>query len=181
MHVGTASAASASRIKRLNSLSSSNLGLETRFDARNRSCGATRFTAKEMQSVGGFSLQFGVHRFACFACDVFNNVSSQHRLHLLRLELTLQHQSLFTVNGTRGTQLSKQELNQVLWVSLQNRSNVLDVGKQRLLRTFSLTHWWRNLELGAASVTSQLRVVLFQNSEKPRQEELVWQAKGSLY
>lgn len=62
--------------KALHSLSLSDLRLETGLDGRHRSGGSTCFTAQEMQSVGGLSLQFGVHRLTCLTRHILKNVTS---------------------------------------------------------------------------------------------------------
>ena len=100
------------------SLSAPNLCLETGLDTGDRSGGATSLTAQEVQSVRRLPLQLRVDRFTGSTSDVLQNVSSDHGLDLVRLELTLQDQSLFTIDGAGGTQFSEQELNQVLRISL---------------------------------------------------------------
>lgn len=110
-----------------------------------------------------------IWRAACLARDVLDNVSAKNVLDLLLLETTLDDQSAFTSHGTAGTQLSEQELCDVLFCTFHPLANLGDVGKDGLLVAFTETLRWRNLIAPGTGVgeVGMLRVEL---REEPVEE-----------
>lgn len=107
--------------------------LETGLDARHRTTGAACFTLEEVES--GVFLEDRVRGTTGVAGDVLLDVSTEDVLDLLGLEATLDDQLRVSVNGTTGTQLSEQKVQQMLLLSVQHFANLCEVGERRLLRT----------------------------------------------
>jgi hypothetical protein len=74
---------------------------------------------------------------ARLAGDVFDNVPPEHVLNLLLLEATLDDQPAVTSDGTAGTQLSEQELCDVLLGTLHALADLGNVGENGLLVAFT--------------------------------------------
>ena len=103
-----------------------NLGRKTSFDGRNTSSRAARVASDEVQSVLPL-IEFGVWRSASLAGNIFHcvtvskfyvsitvddggltDIPSQHVLNLFLLESTLDNQTPTAIDGTTGTQFSKE-------------------------------------------------------------------------
>lgn len=65
--------------------------------------------------------------------DIFLNVSPQHVLDVFLLEPALDDQLVAAVYGSARSQLSKQEHEQVLGLSVQHLGNLVEVCKRCLL------------------------------------------------
>lgn len=87
-------------------------GLEARFNTSDRTARTARFTLQEEQS--RVLLQDRIGRAAGVAGDVFLDVSSQHVFDLFRLEAALDDELIVTVDRPARTQLSQQEVEQML-------------------------------------------------------------------
>jgi hypothetical protein len=104
---------------------------ETSLDGRNGTPGSARIARDEVETVLAL-VQIGIRGTAGFASDVFHDVATEDVLNLLLLETTLDDQAAGSVNGTRGTQLSEQELGDVLVGTLHPLGNLGDVCKDSL-------------------------------------------------
>lgn len=120
----------------LHLLSLSDLGRETRLDGRDGPSGTARVACDKVQTVLAL-VELGVGRFACFADNVFENVFPQNVLNVLLLETTTDNQPPAAVDGTRGTQLSKQVQGDVVLGTLHALGNLGNVGKDGLLVAFA--------------------------------------------
>ena len=67
------------------------------------------------------------------AGDVLLDVSPQHILDVFLLEPALNDQLIAAIDGSTGSQLSKQEEKQMLGLSVQHLSDLVEVCKRRLL------------------------------------------------
>jgi hypothetical protein len=110
-----------------------------------------RLTCNVPQSVLTLG-KFGIQRFTCFARHIILNVAAQNVLNLFRLESTLDDQSSRAVGTAARTHFSEQERCDVLFASLQTFGNVWEIGKNRLLVSFSET--LRRRDLVALSTTN---------------------------
>ena len=97
------------------------LSFETSLDGSDWSWGTTGFTLHKVQSV--ILVQNSVWRFACFASYIIYNVMSKNVFNLLLLETTLDDKSLSSIYRSAGTQFSKQELNNVFWISVHSMNS----------------------------------------------------------
>lgn len=80
----------------------------------------------------------GVWGLAGLAGDVFDNVPSQDVFDLFLLEPSLDDEPAGAVDRAGGAQLGKEELDDVLWLSVHLFADVGNVGKDRPLWAFSL-------------------------------------------
>lgn len=88
------------------------------------------------------------------------NIPSENVLDLLLLESTLDDQSSATIHGSTGTQLSEQELRNVLVRPLHPLTDVRNVGEDGLLVSFTEALWrWDLVALAAARGKVRMRVV----------------------
>lgn len=101
------------------------------------------------------------------------NVTPQDVLQLLLLEATLDDQALASVDGTRSSQLRKQERSDVLLASLHLLADFADVDEDTLPVTFTHNLGRRDLVRLQAAITSELRVVSAEKGEEAVQEERV--------
>ena len=76
---------------------------------------------------------------------VITNITTEDVLDLLLLETTLDNKTSRSIDGTTGTQLSEQVLGDVLIGTLHALANLVDIGEDRLLVSFTETLWWWNL------------------------------------
>ena len=67
----------------------------------------------------GVLVENRVGRSTCVTGDVFLDVLPQHGLNVSLLKLSLQDQLIATVDGTHGTQLCRQESQQVLGLTMK--------------------------------------------------------------
>lgn len=142
------------------------LGLETRLDGRDGSCGTAGLALQEEQTV--LLGENSIGRFAGLAGNVLNNVTTQNSLDLLLLETTLDDQALGSINGSRSSQLGKQELNNVLRLTMHPLADIGNVGKDSLLVT--ITHNRGRNNGVTLLLTGKLGVVLTKNLENARQK-----------
>lgn len=142
------------------------LGLETRLDGRDGSCGTAGLALQEEQTV--LLGENSIGRFAGLAGNVLDNVTTQDSLDLLLLETTLDDQALGSINGSRGSQLGKQELNNVLGLTMHPLADIGNVGKDSLLVTIAHDRGRNNSV--TLLLSSKLGVVLTENLENARQK-----------
>lgn len=112
--------------------------------------GETGFKLALTSLPGVFQNLLGVWRTARLASDVFDNVPPENVLNLLLLETTLDDQSAITSHGTAGTQLSEQELCDVLLGTFHPLADLGDVGEDGLLVAFTETLRRRDLVASCA-------------------------------
>lgn len=100
------------------------------------------------------------------------NVSAQNVLNLLLLEATLDDKASATVDGTRGTQLSEQELGNVLIGTLHALADLGNVGEDGLLVTFTQTLGRRDL-VALHSTATKVGVAIRKHGEETAEQALV--------
>lgn len=76
---------------------------------------------------------------------VHTNITTEDVFDLLLLETTLDNKTSRTIDGTTRTQLGEQVLGNVLIGTLHALTNLVDVGEDGLLVSFTETLWWWNL------------------------------------
>lgn len=111
------------------------LGLETALDGADGTLGTTLVASDEEDTV--LLCELGFWTLASLADDVFGDVSSKDVLDLLGLETTTDDETLRTVDGTDGTQLGEEELDDMFGLTVHTFADVDDVGKDCLLGTVS--------------------------------------------
>lgn len=151
------------------SLSATNLSTETGLDGGDRPTRTAGVAGNEVETV--FALvEFGVGAAAGFACNIFNDISSQDVLNLLLLETTLNDQTPATVDTAAGTQFGEQELHDVVVRTLHTLADVGDVREDGTTVTFTQTLRRRDLiRLGAAG--QQVGMVALDEGEESGDEE----------
>lgn len=83
--------------------------------------------------------------------DVLLDVPTQHVLDLFGLEASLDDQLRVAVHRSASTQLSEQEVQQVLILSVQHPADLCEVGEGRLLRAHAQHLRRTHHELGLAA------------------------------
>ena len=127
MHLGTGSSSGLGTL--------AGLCLETGLDSTDGTLRTTFFAGDKENTV--LLCEFGLWTLASLANDVLGDVSSKNVFDLLGLETTTDDETLGAVDGTNGTQLSEEELDDVLWLTVHTLANVDDVGKYGLFGTIS--------------------------------------------
>jgi hypothetical protein len=127
----------------------SNLGRETSLDGLYRTTRSTAVACDEVETVLTLG-EIRVGRTACLARNVLDNVPPKNVLQLLLLETTLDDQAFLVGKRTARTQLSKQELSNVLVGTLHPLADLGKVGEDGLLVSFTHALRWGDLvALGA--------------------------------
>ena len=111
------------------------LRLETALDGADGTLGSTLFAGDEEDAV--LLCELGFWTLASLADDVFGDVSSEDVLDLLGLETAADDETLGAVDGADGSQLGKEELDDVLGLTVHTLADVDDVGKDGLFGAVS--------------------------------------------